>query len=378
MDRGGRPVFSPYGLQALCINQSRIVGENVQLTSQQENSWTYTSLASAINIGLKLLEMPQGRNALAQLGQVVVQEWHRDGAHRFGGDVRQMGRYVDCFLSAMRSQPFPQVTAADLGGPDVLAYTKRIPYVPNWSWDGNFETFIPARSVGFYFNAARVADMAAAASVMGPRNHGMSTSRRSRQESSRMSRRHKDFQFMFAVTTAHELVHVFVAYLSQNSMNLLSYTPERVAHLNYGAPHDEDNSLMRGESGRWFENFLFGGSIEFYRDRRDDHGQVGIAHILDRNGLAYQIVPEFMRRMVQDPQTVRFPFQVSGRPLTVTERRQRGLLSLGSTNTGAPLPAGIMYMRSQHIGPILSYNISDEQLRQIPEAPRRLQGQRVS
>ena len=88
----------------------------------------------------------------------------------------------------------------------------------------------------------------------------------------RMLARHQDFQFMFAIATAHELTHLFVGYLAQGDDGFLSYTPPQISYLNYGGVGD--NNLEFGEAGRWFERRLFGGSIEFYRDVQDDHGQV--------------------------------------------------------------------------------------------------------
>lgn len=82
---------------------------------------------------------------------------------------------------------------------------------------------------------------------------------------------------MFAVATAHELTHLFVAYLAGGSNDNNSRTPPEVSHLNYWGSMDEDGRPETGESGRWLENQLFGGSVEFYRDVRDDANQVSLA-----------------------------------------------------------------------------------------------------
>lgn len=114
--------------------------------------------------------------------------------------------------------------------------------------------------------------MIAAATVMGQTG----PSARAREEGTRMAKRHKGFQFMFAVATAHELCHAFVGYLAQNSDAIESYTPPNVSFLNYQAHHAGARSA-NGESGRWFEAELFGGSLEFYRDPNDNHGQVSLS-----------------------------------------------------------------------------------------------------
>jgi len=96
-----------------------------------------------------------------------------------------------------------------------------------------------------------------------------------RPERRRLLNRHKQFLFLFAVATAHELCHAFTAYLAQgqDSPDARSYTPPNVHHFDY-VTRDEAGDPVQGESGRWFENAMFGGSLEFFRDRDDDHGQV--------------------------------------------------------------------------------------------------------
>lgn len=91
---------------------------------------------------------------------------------------------------------------------------------------------------------------------------------------------------MLAATVAHELCHVFVAYLSGGRETGYSCTPPTVSHLDLGytAPAGEEDQST-GESGRWFENALFGGSLEFYRDPPDDNRQASSGHRLSSNPL---------------------------------------------------------------------------------------------
>ncbi|KAJ4310292.1 hypothetical protein N0V84_011044 [Fusarium piperis] len=349
------PLFwRAYGINELVINETRHVNGQLQTVSKEENSWTYTLVASSINIGLKILESPQGREALEDLGRHVVRSWHSLGVHQFGGNVDHMRAYIDHFLSALR-QSFPNVLVADIGGLDILAHTARMPPspIPGVSWDGNLLAYMPKKAIALSFNLPRVADMVGATSVV-----WLDRSKdddRGRRERARMLDRHKDFQFMFGVSTAHELCHAFVGYLSQNNPAPISYTPPDVSYLNY-AVQDRDTDTENGESGRWFERRLFGGSLEFYRDDTDDHGQVCSAPILS---------------------SFQFPLPVVGGGISEQERQRRGLRSLGSTYSGGPLPAGLMYMRARRVGPELSYNVSGEQLQIIPASPRPLQAQRV-
>lgn len=84
--------------------------------------------------------------------------------------------------------------------------------------------------------------------------------------------RHKVYLFMFSVGTAHELCHLFVGYIRGNGLYGRAGTPHEVDHLTYGIEQSTD----KGESGRWVENKLFGGSLEFYSNRADDDDQVSL------------------------------------------------------------------------------------------------------
>ncbi|AEO71878.1 uncharacterized protein THITE_2124754 [Thermothielavioides terrestris NRRL 8126] len=149
--------------------------------------------------------------------------------------------------------------------------------------------------------------------------------------SARMGRRHRRFQFMFGCATAHELCHAFVGYLAQGDSDDYSrYTPPNVNYLNYAQGNrgvweedDEQDRIQPGESGRWFERQLFGGSLEFYRDINDDEGQVrhrrgdgarpvnvltihhrvqtGIPHLVDDNGVSWRIDPDCIDQLVGNP-----------------------------------------------------------------------------
>lgn len=95
------------------------------------------------------------------------------------------------------------------------------------------------------------------------------------EEGKKQRKRHKYFQFMFALATAHELCHAFIGYLSANGTYGGLFTPPQVSHLNYGTDLRVNGiPFTTGEAGRWFENELFGGSLEYFRNESDDDGQV--------------------------------------------------------------------------------------------------------
>lgn len=175
---------------------------------------------------------------------------------------------------------------------------------------------------------------------------------------------------MFAVATLHELTHLFVAYLAQGSDDPNSYTPPDVSYLNYvGLVDPQTNRPMTGESGRWIEGYLFGGSIEFYRDVSDDNGQAGIPHLLDGQALARKIHPDCILELVTRLQGFnRFPFTTTGNALTLSVRQSRGLLSLGSTEAGSSQQPGA-FMRARRERPAPLYNVSINDLNRVPLEP---------
>ncbi|PCD26721.1 hypothetical protein AU210_013143 [Fusarium oxysporum f. sp. radicis-cucumerinum] len=300
----------------------------------QENSLEFTGLAFAIHAGLSILEKPEGRQALQRVGLIVVQEWARAQRFGFGGDPNLMPRYVDEFLLAVR-RDFPRVIVGGVEGPDHAA--------------------------GIYYNHSRVTRMALAARQS---SDGSSEGRK-------MGNRFRSFLFLFAVATAHELTHVFVAYLAQGQDVIDSYTPPQVSYLNYTGLSDDTGRPITGESGRWLESRLFGGSIEFYRDSSDDSGQAGIPYILDSEGLARKIQPACILQLVTRVNEFRtFPFETTGRPMTYQQRRTKGLLSLGSTEaTGQQV--GSTFMRPRRERPQPLYNIPVSELSRVPLEPRR-------
>ena len=80
----------------------------------------------------------------------------------------------------------------------------------------------------------------------------------------------RTFQFMFANTFVHEVgVHVLITFLGQGR----PMTPPQ-------PPFDLDgySDSQAGESGRTLETFLFGGTMEYYRDaNHSGNDQVWIA-----------------------------------------------------------------------------------------------------
>ncbi|KAK4444018.1 hypothetical protein QBC34DRAFT_475977 [Podospora aff. communis PSN243] len=339
------------GIQGLSINQENPSG-NPPTIPKEANSYTYSTLAASINIGLSILETPAGRQTLRAIGREVVRLWQDNGSHVFGGDVRQMGAYVDHFLARVRSDfPLVFVMRCNL---DTIAYAQRIP--GNVLWDGRLDSYLPKGAGSLNFNHHGVAAM---------------TETASQASSPHMRRRFHSYLFKFSVATAHELVHLFTSYLAQGSDSDGSYTPPQLSHLNYG--RREGNAVM-GESGRWFENSLFGGSLEFYRDPNDDGNQAGVAYLLDGEAVARRVHDSCIQDIAANENlSANFPFRTTGSRYTHQDRRNRNLQSLGSTQGAPAPPAGALLMTAlRDRGSLHLYNIPGSQLRRISQAPGRL------
>lgn len=98
----------------------------------------------------------------------------------------------------------------------------------------------------------------------------------------KMAGRYRSYLFLFSVSMAHELTHLFVAYLAKGNDAERCFTPRSVSYANYQQPIG-DLGIMGGESGRFLEARLWGGAMEFYQDVKDDNEQVNrpIARSMD-------------------------------------------------------------------------------------------------
>ncbi|KAM0551353.1 hypothetical protein ACHAPJ_008461 [Fusarium lateritium] len=288
-----------------------------------------------------------------------------------------MAHYVDYFLSAIRSD-FPITSIKTLGSPDILASSRREVN----QWNGDLLDFKPKGAFILEYNHCRVNDMIRASRAVDELERNRATPE-GRSMRNKMLLRHKHFQFMFATATAHEICHAFLGYISQNGRHGDLATPPTISHLDYGGyqptsdDEDDDDVNRRGEAGRWVENRLFGGSLEFYRDRNDDDGQPGILHVLDSNEVAWKIDPKAILKFVEGSRRFEFPLERTGQGISRQQRARLGLRSLGSTQAAPYLPE-VLFMRARLERRLPLYNISREELNSVRERPRILRAVRVA
>lgn len=80
---------------------------------------------------------------------------------------------------------------------------------------------------------------------------------------------------MFANCLLHEVGgHLFITFLNNGA--LVAQTPPHITSDVVGRYSDEHH----GESGRRLECILFGGNLEFYKDRNQDDAQVSPSKVM--------------------------------------------------------------------------------------------------
>ncbi|KAK4224908.1 hypothetical protein QBC38DRAFT_369900 [Podospora fimiseda] len=283
------------------------------------NEHEFPLLAAAINTGIQILETIRGRAALTRLGTKMMRN---PGQQVFSGHPAQMATYVNFFLQRLRSSFIP-VTINDESSVDVIASFQRATGVWNvTNWD-------PSQGGLLNFNCSRV-------------NAMVVVSKANTAQSRKLADRYRRFQFLFSVATTHELAHAFVAYLSGGRSGTI--TPPSVSFLDYGF---QQGGLNTGESGRWLENQLFGGSIEIYRDPTDDQWQCGLVHVLDNNAVARQVSMATMLTFIGTTRSFHFPLVNPTSPgLTRQDRQARNLRSMGAAHHAASPPVGTAFMQA--------------------------------
>ncbi|KAF4443138.1 hypothetical protein F53441_11537 [Fusarium austroafricanum] len=364
-----------YGLDGVSVSQANPIagrpGER-RLIPCPENSWAFTNLVSAINIGLEILESPPGRGVLGRLASQLIETWGVENEPCFRYGTPQIQGHIDTFLSAIRRDLF-MITIEDLGSPSILAGSNR----ELGGWNGDLASYLAKSHAAISYNIRRVQDMCNASAAIDRIDQARNSSSAARAERKKMILRHKHFQFMFAAATVHEICHIFVGYISQDGRHGGGFgTPPSITHLNYGRQQRRDaGGRIQGESGRWVENRLFGGTLEFYQNNNDDAGQVGILHILDAHDVAHRVTSQAILNFIEGDRQFVFPLETTGTGITRRQRGQEGIRSIGSTEA-APYQADYLFMRSR-LERMPLYNISRQELNSVPERPRIIRAIRV-
>ncbi|KAL1382067.1 hypothetical protein HDK64DRAFT_321024 [Phyllosticta capitalensis] len=216
----------------------------------------YTYVASSIAIALRALSNDEARNWMASL--VITYDQSRTGGGRIcANDTTRAHNIVDSFLKKVQRK-FPVICIDEkIKDPRCLGMHRRT------DWTGNFDQFDP-RANYVFLNAGRVADMVSATRPSGQRS----------QPNNSELEQFRTFQFTFAATLVHET------------------PPEMSAsgHVSIEEKEETGEWVYFGESGRWLEKNLYGGTLEFVQDpARDIKTQSGIPYLFGEDDKARRI-----------------------------------------------------------------------------------------
>lgn len=220
------------------------------------NSTEYTFVVSAIGIGLKMMEHPQTQEVMTALALVFDQRQMLGTL--FGGSQTAAAAWVSWFVGRVK-QAFPVVFIHEgTTNPDILGFHQRI------GWEGGLADFVP-RAQYVMLNAG-----VRALSFNHQTMSNFSQRIRDMLASINNGDRFRTFQFIFATTIVHEVgAHLLITFLC----NGRELTPPSISAPGYARSDDG------GESGRFLETYLFGGTSEFYRDPRIWQDNSQVSHI---------------------------------------------------------------------------------------------------
>ncbi|KAH8180135.1 hypothetical protein LIA77_01654 [Sarocladium implicatum] len=194
----------------------------------------YKIIFKCVDLALALLESSQGRESLIQVAHRVVEIKKRTRKpHLYRYKEEDMGAWISTFLRRLR-RSFPRVgIAVKLGGE---AATVRLP------WGGDMEQYNPVDAAMLYLDRALIDNMVHV--------------HRLRDEPSYLI-----FKFQMVIAIAHEVVHMLVGLLTGETN---TGTPPTMTMEGYNA--------SGGESGRYWEAILLGGTVEFWSEKKHKLG----------------------------------------------------------------------------------------------------------
>lgn len=202
-------------------------------------SLRYRTVESFLDLALRILECPQGRESLVQVANALLDEFEGQKPpvpHTFKGARTRLPNYITHFLQKLR-EDFPFV---HLEWADGQATTDR------YDWGSDCSQYRP-KSAGFIIvHRAIVNNMIYI----------------SQQSSEVAGNNYERYQFEMGITMAHEIVHLFTGYITGT---MYPITPRIVTCNPY--VHGKE-----GEAGRYWELKLLGGVLECYTNKNDPLG----------------------------------------------------------------------------------------------------------
>ncbi|KAK3332358.1 hypothetical protein B0T19DRAFT_101141 [Cercophora scortea] len=255
-------------------------------------STRYKIVEDLADMGLCILETPEGRNVLISLATRMLNFLNAEGhPHFYTRPMADLPHEINHFLRVIRGR-FPIV---------YLSFTQGEGMAVRQNWynaDYPERAYDPQLAVKMHLNRFVINNMIFA----------------SQQPPKVAGDNYDFFRFQMMVTMAHEITHSLMGYFTGTGR---PNTPPTIALGNFG-----------GESGRVLEGELFGGVVEFYLDRDDPlaNRQAGIPYLMDDgypNSRARMVSTSYIIDFVNG--AFEFPIRVSTRAAPSTRSEVRTL-----------------------------------------------------
>lgn len=202
-------------------------------------STRYRIIEAAADLAICLLETPDGKRSLATLADRILTErmkvktsLSRRPFHIYQDSLDNMPYWIERFLQSFRSD-FPVVSL--VYGADSESSTVR------YEWGLDMRQFV-ASEAGVVCLDAKLVD---------------NISNAQQQPPAISLPCYNIFKFQVAIIIAHEMCHFLTGFLTGKTY---PDTPTKVV----ARPYDNEAVFGRGEAGRYWENILIGGFVEFW------------------------------------------------------------------------------------------------------------------
>ncbi|KAK8004637.1 hypothetical protein PG989_004356 [Apiospora arundinis] len=263
------------------IEESDATGSTRPATTEvDKDSITFRAVTTCINLGLRLLESPQGKAALVSIGQGVVSN-RAKFEHIYEDNPQNMPWWVELFLARLRAS-FPSALLTNrLAGEGATLRA-------NWGQGGvKMRQWDPKDAGNLKLNKLII-------------YHLIRAGRKSAQNEQPRDAHvcaYERFLFLMGITVAHELVHFFVGFLTGYDA---PSTPGEVSFLPsiYNIPIAGGRYV--GESGRAWEGVVFGGIVETIENRSSPLGvyQSGDLYLIDANETVRKVDHASVKRIL--------------------------------------------------------------------------------
>ncbi|KAI1347079.1 hypothetical protein F5Y01DRAFT_319154 [Xylaria sp. FL0043] len=252
-------------------------------------SFEFRAAAAAVDLGLYLLEIHEGHRHLPAIGLKVV-------THRGHSHIRpeHLHGLANTFTNKLRDSFPPLLLTNYITGQGLLRKVIR---------EGSINEWEPSKAGMICLDLTMIQNLLSVGekAFLYPHEHMYTDA-------------FQDFMVLMAVTIAHELVHLWVGYLTASWDS--PHTPVQVDFLaSYytGARHygTDNHGNGCGDSGRVWEDLAFGGTLEAFGEPSNllKAYQAGTLYCINRSGAAREVrrswIKDFLRR-----RNFRLPFVV--------------------------------------------------------------------